>query len=65
MAGEHELSTWPFWVWIGLLIVGALSKVAQIGTESKTKYTAGGAIITLVANGLMVWWLIVVMQHLC
>jgi hypothetical protein len=52
-------------VWIGLLIVGALSKVAQIGTESKTKYTAGGAIITLVANGLMVWWLIVVMQHLC
>jgi hypothetical protein len=59
------VSTWPFWVWIGVIIFSTIARIAMIGKETTTKHTAGAAIISLVVNTAMVWWLIVVMQHLC
>lgn len=59
------MSTWPFWVWIGLLIFNVILRIAMIGKKSEYTYTARGAIIAMGINGLMIWWLLTVMQHLC
>lgn len=59
------MSTWPLWVWIGLLILSSIARISQIGKTESTEYTALGAIVSLVINGMLIWYLVDVMHHLC
>lgn len=59
------MSTWPFWVYIGLLIFASIARVALIGKTIEIKYTPGRAIASLAVNGLMIYWLLTIMKHLC
>ena len=59
------MNTWPLWVWIGLLILSQIARIAQIGKTVETTYTAAGAIVSLGVTSLLIWYLVTLMQHLC
>ena len=65
MVGEHAVTVWPLWVSIGFTIFGVIVRIAMIGKETKVKHTATGAVASLVASSVWIWYMVEVIKHLC